>query len=79
VSTEARGTRGHGWGLFPSASQGRAHGGFVKNVGTDVLILIKFMGLFKNVGTHVLKLSSWALAKTVELNLLGTWVPTFLN
>jgi hypothetical protein len=53
--------------------------GFVKNVGTDVLILIKFMGLFKNVGTHVLTLSSWALAKTVELNLLGMWVPTFLN
>jgi hypothetical protein len=53
--------------------------GFVKNVGTDVLILIKFMGLFKNVGTHVLTLSSWALTKTVELNLLKTWVPTFLN
>jgi hypothetical protein len=34
---------------------------------------------FKNVGTHVLKLSSWALAKIIELNLLGTWVPTFLN
>jgi hypothetical protein len=53
--------------------------GFVKNVGTDVLTLVKFMGLFKNVGTHILKLSSWALAKTVELNILGTWVPTFLN
>jgi hypothetical protein len=53
--------------------------GFVKNVGTDVLISVKFMGFFKNVGTHVLKLSSWALAKTVELNLLGTWVLTFLN
>jgi hypothetical protein len=53
--------------------------GFVKNVGTDVLISVKFMGFFKNVGTHVLKLSSWALAKTVKLNLIGTWVPTFLN
>ena len=52
--------------------------GFVKNVGTDVLTLVKFMGFFKNVGTHVLKLSSWALAKTVEFNVLGTWVPTFL-
>jgi hypothetical protein len=52
--------------------------GFVKNVGTHVLTLLKFMGFFKNVGTHVLKLSSWALAKTVELNLLGTWVSTFL-
>jgi hypothetical protein len=37
------------------------------------------MGLVKNMGTHVLKLSSWALVKTVELNALGTWVPTFLN
>jgi hypothetical protein len=53
--------------------------GFVKNVGTDVLKSVVFMGFLKNVGTHVLKLSSWALAKTVELNLLGTWVPTFLN
>jgi hypothetical protein len=53
--------------------------GFVKNVGTNVLILVKFMGFFKNVSTHILKLSSWALAKTVELNLLGTWVPTFLD
>jgi hypothetical protein len=53
--------------------------GFVKNMGTDVLTLVKFMGFFKNVGTHVLKLSSWALAKTVELNLLGMRVPTFLN
>jgi hypothetical protein len=53
--------------------------GFVKNVGTDVLILVKFMGFFNNVGTHVLKLTSWAVAKTVELNLLKTWVPTFLN
>jgi hypothetical protein len=44
--------------------------GFIKNVGTDVLTFVKFMGFFKNVGTHVLKLSSWALAKTVELNLL---------
>jgi hypothetical protein len=48
-------------------------------VGTDVLIIVKFMGFFKNVGTHVLTLSSWALTKTVELNLLETWVPTFLN
>jgi hypothetical protein len=53
--------------------------GFVKNVGTDILKIVKFMGFFKNVGTHVLTLSSWALAKTVELNLLETWVPTFLN
>jgi hypothetical protein len=53
--------------------------GFVKNVGTDVLTLVKFMCFFKNMGTHVFKLNSWALAKTVELNLLGTWVPTFLN
>jgi hypothetical protein len=52
---------------------------FVKNVGTDILTSVKFMGFFKNVGTHVLKLSSWALAKTVELSLLETWVPTFLN
>jgi hypothetical protein len=37
------------------------------------------MGLVKNVGTHFLKLSSWALAKTIELNALRTWVPTFLN
>jgi hypothetical protein len=37
------------------------------------------MGYVKNVGTHVLKLSSWVLAKTVELNKLGTWVPTFLS
>jgi hypothetical protein len=49
--------------------------GFVKNVGTDVLMVVKFVGCFKNVGTHVLKLSSWALAKTVEFNVLGTWVP----
>jgi hypothetical protein len=48
-------------------------------VGTDVLISVKFMGFFKNMGTHVLKLRSWVLAKTVELSLLGTWVPTFLN
>jgi hypothetical protein len=48
-------------------------------MGTDFLTLVKFMGFFKNVGTHVLKLSSWALAKTVELNLLGMRVPTFLN
>jgi hypothetical protein len=53
--------------------------GFVKNVGTDVLTLVKFMGFFKNVGTHVFKLSSWARSKTVELNILGTWVPTFLT
>jgi hypothetical protein len=53
--------------------------GFIKNVGTDVLTLVKFMGFFKNVGTHGLKLSPWALTKTVELNLLGTWVPTFLD
>jgi hypothetical protein len=52
--------------------------GFVKNVGTDVLTLVKFMGFFKNVGTHVLTLSSWAMDKTVELNELGTWVLTFL-
>jgi hypothetical protein len=39
------------------------------------------MGYVKNVGTEVLKLSSWALllTKTVELNELGTWVPTFLS
>jgi hypothetical protein len=36
------------------------------------------MGYVKNVGTDVLKLSSWALAKTVEPNELGTSVPTFL-
>jgi hypothetical protein len=53
--------------------------GFVKNMGTDVLTLVKFMGFFKNMGTHVFKLNSRALAKTVELNQLGTWVPTFLN
>jgi hypothetical protein len=53
--------------------------GFVKNVGTDVLTIVEFMGFFKNVGTHVLTLSSWVIAKTVELNFLGTWVPTFLN
>jgi hypothetical protein len=35
------------------------------------------MGLAKNVGVHVLSLSSCGLAKTVELNVLGTWVPTF--
>jgi hypothetical protein len=46
--------------------------GFVKNVGTDVLTLVKFMGFLKNVSTHVLKLNSWALFKTVELNILGT-------
>jgi hypothetical protein len=46
--------------------------GFVKNVGTDVLTLVKFVSFFKNMNTHVLTLSSWALAKTVELNLLGT-------
>jgi hypothetical protein len=46
--------------------------GFVKNVGTDVLTLVKFVSFFKNMSTHVLTLSSWALAKTVELNLLGT-------
>jgi hypothetical protein len=43
-----------------------------KNVGTDVLTLVKFMGYVKNVGTDVLKLSSWALDKTVELNELET-------
>jgi hypothetical protein len=37
------------------------------------------MGYVKNVGTDVLKLSSWALAKTVEFNELGIWVPTFLS
>jgi hypothetical protein len=37
------------------------------------------MGYVKNVGTDVLKLSSWAFAKTVELNEIGTWVPTFLS
>jgi hypothetical protein len=37
------------------------------------------MGYVKNVGTDVFKLSSWALAKTVELNELVTWVPTFLS
>jgi hypothetical protein len=37
------------------------------------------MGLVKNMGTHVLKLSLWSPAKTVELNSLGTWVPTFLS
>jgi hypothetical protein len=37
------------------------------------------MSYVKNVGTDVLKLSSWALIKTVELNKLGTWVPTFLS
>jgi hypothetical protein len=37
------------------------------------------MGYVKNVGTHVLKLSSWALDKTIELNELGMWVPTFLR
>jgi hypothetical protein len=37
------------------------------------------MGYIKNVGTDVLKLSSWALTKTVELNELETWVPTFLS
>jgi hypothetical protein len=53
--------------------------GFIKNVGTDVLKLVKFMSFFKSVGTHVRKLNSWALAKTVELNLLRAWVPTFLD
>jgi hypothetical protein len=53
--------------------------GKIKNVGTHVLTWVKFMGYVKNVGTHVLKLSSWALEKTVELNVLGTWVPTFLT
>ena len=37
------------------------------------------MGYVKNVGTDVLKLSSWALDKTVELNELETWVLTFLS
>jgi hypothetical protein len=50
-----------------------------KNVGTDVLTWVKFMGYVKNVGTDVLKLSSSALTKTVKLNELGTWVPTFLS
>jgi hypothetical protein len=36
------------------------------------------MGLLKNVGTHVLSLNPCALAKTVELIVLGMWVPTFL-
>jgi hypothetical protein len=36
------------------------------------------MGYVKNVGTYVLKLNSWARDKTVELIVLGTWVPTFL-
>jgi hypothetical protein len=53
--------------------------GFVKNVGTNILTLVKFMGFFKSVGTHFLKLSSWALVKTIELKLLGLWVPMFLN
>jgi hypothetical protein len=34
--------------------------GFVKNMGTDVLTLVKSMGYVTNVGTDVLKLSSWA-------------------
>jgi hypothetical protein len=50
-----------------------------KNVGTDVLTWVKFMGYVKNVGTDVLKFSSSALTKTVELNELETWVPTFLS
>jgi hypothetical protein len=37
------------------------------------------MSYVKNVGTHVFNLNSWALDKTVELNELGTWVPTFLS
>jgi hypothetical protein len=37
------------------------------------------MSLVKNVGTDVLSLNLYVLAKTVELNVLGTWVPTFLN
>jgi hypothetical protein len=37
------------------------------------------MGFVKNVGTDVLSLKSCAMAKTVELNILGMWVPTFLN
>jgi hypothetical protein len=53
--------------------------GFLKNVGTDVLTCVKFMGFIKNVGTDVLSLKSCALTKTVELNILKTWVPTFLN
>jgi hypothetical protein len=53
--------------------------GKIKNVGTDVLTWVNFMGYVKNVGTDVFKLSLWALAKTVELNKLGTWVPTFLS
>jgi hypothetical protein len=36
------------------------------------------MGLLKNVSTHVLNLNSCALDETVELIVLGTWVPTFL-
>jgi hypothetical protein len=36
------------------------------------------MDLTKNVGTHVFNLSSCGLAKTVELTVLETWVPTFL-
>jgi hypothetical protein len=30
------------------------------------------MGLAKNVGAHIISLSSCALAKTVEINVLGT-------
>jgi hypothetical protein len=37
------------------------------------------MGYVMNVGTDVLNLNSCALAKTVELNELETWVPTFLS
>jgi hypothetical protein len=37
------------------------------------------MGFVKNVVTDVLTLNSCALAKTVELNVLRTWVPMFLN
>jgi hypothetical protein len=33
----------------------------------------------RHVGTDVLSLNSCALAKTVELIVLGTWVPTFSN
>jgi hypothetical protein len=47
--------------------------GQTKNVVTHVLTCVKFMGLVKNVGAHILNLSSCALAKTVELNVLGMW------
>jgi hypothetical protein len=48
--------------------------GKIKNVGTHVLTWVKFMGYIKNVGTHVLKLSSWAMEKTVEHVNVGTHI-----